>query len=216
MKMVLGILLSLMLLLLLRSSWVGTQPKVNLRASETESSIRHQTIPPIGNLPSKSASGAIRLAPVSFSERILTNGVIDLNQGGDEFKYDDRIRRHVQLRAILNSPVRDTEECLQIAEIVIRHEYRLDLLPMAYSYAWQMKDFKRRFPDNENGSPNGEAAFRMGMLQTDFITHLERTYGRVSQQFVDELLAVAPTRDFGRINTHVSNGEPLYEEVLSH
>ncbi len=141
---------------------------------------------------------------------IRTNGTLDLSRISTDLEYQLRVRRHVQLRALLNSKARDSDDLRSVSYLVERFGYGPDLIPMAYLYSWQRADHGRTFP-SQNGRESPDAAFRIGMLDTDFLLHLERCYGNTSQEFIQELQRLHPTPDFGVINTTVADGEPFYE-----
>ncbi len=165
--------------------------------------------PRAGSSPPSRATDASASPGIAWGT-IRTNGAMDLSRISTDLEYQLRVRRHVQLRALLNFKARDSDDLRAVSYLVERYGYGPDLIPMAYLYSWQRADHERTFP-SQNGRVSPDAAFRIGMLDTDFLLHLERGYGNTSQEFIQELQRLHPTTDFGVINTTVANGEPFYE-----
>ena len=142
--------------------------------------------------------------------QIRTGDPIQLDRIESDLEYQVKIRRHVQLRAMMRSPAKDSEDFRTVDAIVQRHGFGVDLIPAAYLYAWQRQDLERRFSP-QDGNPNPENGFRMGMVESDFRLLLERNHGRTSEEFIRELQGLSLTIPFGHIGTVIAQGEVLYE-----
>ncbi len=159
------------------------------------------------------SSAKIPNVPIAYvpARLLIKSGdPIQLNRIESDLEYQLKIQRHVQLRAILNSPARDSEDFNRVDAIVQKYGFGVDLIPAAYSYAWERKELERRFPPKD-GAPNPQQFFRTGMVDSDFVLLLERTYGRTSQELVRELQDLSPVVSFGTRDTVISEGEKLYE-----
>lgn len=142
--------------------------------------------------------------------QIKSGDPIQLDRIASDLEYQMKIRRHVQLRAMMNSPAKDSEDFRTVDAVVQRYGFGIDLIPAAYGYAWQRQDLERRFPP-QNSNPNPEHGFRMGMAESDFRLLLERNHGRTSEEFIRELQGLSLTTPFGLIGTVIAQGEVLYE-----
>lgn len=142
--------------------------------------------------------------------QIRSGAPIELDRIESDLEYQMKIRRHVQLRAMMRSPAKDSEDFRTVDAIVQRHGFGVDLIPAVYLYAWQRQDLERRFPP-QNGNLNPEHGFRMGMAESDFRLLLERNHGRTSEEFIRELQGLSLTIPFGHIDTVIAGGEVLYE-----
>lgn len=140
---------------------------------------------------------------------IRTNGVIVLpDPGTPDATRSDQLRCHVQLRALLHSPARDTEECHRVAALVTAYGYPLELVPMAYRHAWQRYNLNRSLAGE---SFAGEREMRLGMEDSDFRLLLERSYGGIKDGFIDALVQIQPEVSFGFIHRGIAQGEPRLE-----
>lgn len=142
--------------------------------------------------------------------RITTRGnLIEVSKIASDIPYSLRVQRHVQLRALLNSPARDTAECIQLGQLAEAYGFPLEIVPMAYRYAWERKMIGEQFAKPED---DAERQIRLEMADSDFEVHLQSAHGKHSREFRDAVRAVDPKVAFGHISKGVRDGEALLEE----
>lgn len=151
--------------------------------------------------------GALRALPWA---RISTNkATLSLHRLENDLEYRDVVRRHVQLRALMNSPARDTPECIAVGAMAEAYGYPIEVVPMAYRFAWERKAIQQKLAAPEN---DGERRIRLKMSESDFVMLIRRYQGRKHPEFLDALKALDPKVPFGHLDVSVNDGEPLFEE----
>lgn len=159
----------------------------------------------------ENAGGSTRAArrPSPWA-RIVTNAQpIELHRIAGDLEYSARVRRHVQLRALLRSPARETPECIQVGLAAIAHGFPLEIVPMAYRYAWERRAIAAALGRPED---QAEREIRLDMADADFSMLMKRVHGRDEQGFLGAVRAIEPVTAFGHLETGIRDGEALLEE----
>lgn len=149
--------------------------------------------------------------PISWTQRIRTNGWFEPEKLRGNSEYLASLKRHQRIRALLQSPARETAECQAIIALTERRQLSLAAVSDLYNALWEIRTMERRLQSSDNTAQR-EGMESIGLTELeDFMHRFHRDHGVEPGPVFDELLRLDlhPTVFFGIPNPGVTPGEAL-------
>lgn len=122
--------------------------------------------------------------------------------------YAARVQKHLKLRDYENSPARDTDECVQIVQLLALEGVGLEAVRDTYNAAWDYWSWSTMV-DKAADANKEEARAMAEMYRRQGMEKLSDLYGITNSVFFDNLFRITPKVFFGLRNLNLPPGEPL-------